>query len=158
MSQRPLLNAYARRVMVSLCEILLPDDPEVGVHHQEMIDGVIARFERMMGHAPAYLRFVFPLGLFALEWGTLVFMGTLRPLSRLTPEEQDRYLDGWTKSRLLPRRELFKGVKALCMMGYYSHPAVLAHIGYEPEPWVAEAIRKRNETYGDPLDPVRDVG
>lgn len=161
MTARHVLNPYARRVLRGMIEVLVPDDPATGVSAAEMTDEVEEGFERMVGHMPPLLRKLFPLGLFAVEWGTLLFARTLRPFSRLARPDQERYLDGWMRSRFALRREMFKGVKAVCLMTYYSDRRVWAHIGYDPDPYVAEVIERRNRTYGDPRTrspEVADVG
>ncbi|MCA9773471.1 MAG: hypothetical protein KC466_13740, partial [Myxococcales bacterium] len=69
MTEKRLLNSYARRVLRGMIEVLVPDDPAVGVPADEMVEEVEVGFERMLGLMPPFLRRIFPLALFAVEWG-----------------------------------------------------------------------------------------
>jgi len=154
---KPALNRYARQVLTGLIEVMAPYDPDIGIPMEEINANCIAAVERMMGHMPAPLRVMFPLGLFALEWSPIVFMGIAKPFHKITHEQKVRYLQGWQRSAFTLRRELVKGVNALVASAFYSDPRVLDYLGYHPEPFAAEVTRRRNEKHGDPLEGVRDV-
>jgi hypothetical protein len=69
-------------------------------------------------------------------------VGAFRRFSRLRPEQRERVLRGWSGSRLYLRRMLFSALKAVLVLGYVGHPAVLAELGltpYEVETPVCEA-------------------
>jgi len=50
--------------------------------------------------------------------------------TRLDPRAQDEYLRGWEESQLPPRRAAFHGLKAVCMMGYWTRDETWGAIGY----------------------------
>ena len=62
----------------------------------------------------------------------------LRRFTRLPPSDQDAYLRAWEESPVWAQRAIFQGVKAACMMGYWSRDAAWGPIGYdlntEPKP------------------------
>jgi hypothetical protein len=51
--------------------------------------------------------------------------------SRAHPEQQDRLLRSWSRSRLPPRKQGFHALKGLCVMAYYRHPESWHHLGYD---------------------------
>jgi hypothetical protein len=71
---------------------------------------------------PALLRLV--------EWGPLVFEGTLARFTSLDPAAQDASLEGWRESRFAVRRAGFLALRNLSMLGYWSQPETWKLIGY----------------------------
>jgi hypothetical protein len=69
------------------------------------------------------------------EHGTYLFDLRRRRFTRLDPEEQDRYLEGWMRSTLGARRLVFRGLKALAALGYYRDPRTWSALGYDG-PWL----------------------
>lgn len=68
-----------------------------------------------------------------VEHGTYLFDLERKRFSKLTPEQQDRYLAGWAASTLGARRVAFLGLKALVSLGYYA--GEWDGLGY-PGPWL----------------------
>ena len=52
------------------------------------------------------------------------------PFSDLPGEEQDRWLERWEQSQLVLQYGAFRGLKSICMMGYWSQPGSWGAIGY----------------------------
>ncbi|MEM1349258.1 MAG: hypothetical protein AAGI01_11925 [Myxococcota bacterium] len=50
--------------------------------------------------------------------------------TRLDARAKDEYLRGWEESSLAPRRAAFHGLKAVCMMGYWTREETWGAIGY----------------------------
>ena len=153
MSEHYLPNK-ARAVLRALVEVVKPRkpgfDPPIEEHMVEFLDNFYSYF-------PWHLKLLFPLGLYLLEYGTFLFQGSLRPFSRLGPDQRERYVQGWITSRMALRRDLIKGVKGVCLTAFYSHPEVMAHIGYDLPAHIARVNR------GEPSDPeacryFRDLG
>jgi hypothetical protein len=122
------LPAKARSVLRALIEVVKPRKPGFDL---PLEDYMLEFLDNFYSYFPFHLKIGFPLGLYLLEYGTLLFMGTLKPFSRLDPQRRERYIKGWITSRLMLRRDLIKGVKGVCLTAYYSHPQVMAHIGYD---------------------------
>src|SRR4030042_1544227 len=101
------------------------------------------------GYFPWHMKVGLPLGRYLLEFGPLIFQGSLLPFSRMKLENRDRYLQGWVDSKIGLRRDLVKGMKALCLPAYYSNPEVMAHIGFDLE----AHLRKVNGV-GQPRGPA----
>ena len=110
--------------------------------HPDLADYTVEYIDRYVGYFPPHLKMGFPLGLLLLEYGSFLFAGKLKRFSMLAPEEREKYVKGWIDSRWQLRRELIRGVKALVMVAYYSHPEVMEHIGYDIEEHIAEVTAK----------------
>lgn len=115
-----------------------------------LLDG---RDADLPGYADRYLR-ALPIrqrrlirAMFLLfEQATLIFpargVGAFRRFSAMSPEQRNRYFEGWAGSRLYLRRMAFTALKAVLIMGYVGRDENLRALGLEPfaiEPVVCEA-------------------
>ena len=89
-------------------------------------------------------------GLWVLEWGVYPLVAKWRPFTALDGARQDRVLEDLMRSRLDLKRDLFKGMKSLAMLTFYSDPAAQAAVGH-PGPFDASGI----EVAMADLDPSR---
>ena len=140
------LSPRVRRIVRALIEAVKPRkpgfDPPVEEEMLEFADTFYSYF-------PWHMKVGLPLGLYLLEFGPLIFQGSLLPFSRMKLDDRDRYLQGWVDSKIGLRRDLVKGMKALCLPAYYSNPEVMAHIGFDLE----AHLRKVNGV-GQPSEPA----
>lgn len=72
------------------------------------------------------------LALLVIEYGTVLWHGTLRPFTRLAPDERERYLRGFETSRFYLREQVLFPIRFLATTLFYSRPEEEAVIGYEP--------------------------
>lgn len=140
------LSPGVRRIVRALIEVVKPRkpgfDPPV---EEEMLEFA----DTFYGYFPWHMKVGLPLGLYLLEFGPIIFQGTFSRFSRLSLEARDLHLQDWVNSKLGLRRDLVKGMKALCLPAYYSNPEVMAHIGYDLE----AHLRKVNGV-GQPAEPA----
>jgi hypothetical protein len=80
-------------------------------------------------------------GLWLLEWGIRPLLPKWRPFTALGPIEQDLVLEDLSRSRMDLKRDLYKGLRSLVMVGVYAQPAARALVGH-PGPFDAEGIRQ----------------
>ena len=140
------LSPRCRRIVRALIEVVKPRKPEFDLPlEDEMLDFV----DLFVGYMPWHLKLGFPLGIYLLEYATFIFQRTLQPFSRLPLEERDRYVLGWVDSKISLRRDLIKGMKALCVSSFYSNPEVSAHLG-----WDIEAHLKKVNGVEGPAQPA----
>ena len=69
------------------------------------------------------------LMLSAFELAAIVRFG--RRFSRLPEEKRARYVDGWMRSRLAPRRIVYRTIRGLCAAAYYNDDRVWPMLGYD---------------------------
>ncbi len=69
------------------------------------------------------------LVLSAFELAAIVRFG--RRFSSLPDEKRSRYVDGWMRSRLAPRRIVYRTIRGLCAAAYYNDDRVWPMLGYD---------------------------
>jgi hypothetical protein len=69
-------------------------------------------------------------GLLLLELGTWPLLRKIRPFTALPPERQDAVLADLEAARLDLKRELFRGLRSIAFLTFYSDPGVRARIGH----------------------------
>ena len=133
------LSSRTARIVRALIEVLKPRkpgfDPPIEDEMLEVVDDFIS-------HLPSHMKLLLPLGLYLLEYGTLIFVPSLKPFSKMSLEKREKYMLSWTESKMALRRDLIKGIKAICMTGFYAHPEIMKHIGYDLE----EHLKRINVT------------
>jgi hypothetical protein len=104
----------------------LPEDDRerIGLFIDEVLAGLPSGSQ---GQARMMLRVV--------EHGTHLFDLKPKRFTRLGPEEQDRYLEGWMQSSLGARRVIFRALKTLAALGYYAQSDAWPAIDYAG-PWI----------------------
>lgn len=54
------------------------------------------------------------------QWCPILFIGKLRPFTQLAQRDAETYIQSWALSRFALRRRLFRGLRDLAFLGYYS--------------------------------------
>jgi len=128
-------SSYTHSILKALVSTLVP-------RHESFppVDEDATRYvEKSMKHFPFYLRVSMIFGLYFLQFSPLFLGFYFRPFTKMTPEQKERYIATWAKSRFSLRRDMIRGIRALCMIGAYSNPDILSHIGFT----IDEHIRSR---------------
>jgi len=119
-----ILNLLAARILG--VEGLERGGAEGGVDVAAKLDGIVLGWD-------ADLRRQLRFALRVIEHGTYLFDLQRKRFTKLTVDEQDRYLAGWAASTLGARRVAFLAMKALVSLGYYADD--WDGLGY-PGPWL----------------------
>jgi hypothetical protein len=148
------LPRKARKIVRALIEVVKPRKPDFDLPVE---DEMLEFLDNYYSHFPWHMKFLFPVGVYLLEYGTFIFKAWLRPFTILPLSKKEIYITDWIESRMALRRDLIKGVKGLCLTAFYSLPQVMEHIGYDL-PGHIERVNK-----GEPCDPeacefFRDLG
>lgn len=148
------LPRHSRKILRALIEVVKPAREGFDL---PLEDFMVESMDEFYSYFPFHMKVGFPLGLLLLEYGTFIFMGRPSRFSRMSMKDREEYVRGWVNSGMALRRDLIKGVKGICLMAYYSHPEVMAHIGYDLE----EHLKRVNDD--EPCDPeavrfFRDLG
>ncbi len=121
-----VLSEDELRVVRALAEVMFPRDPfpidgiEAGV--AEEVDRIVSDVLQPI-HANGFRTL-----LHAVEWGTLASRG--QRFSSLPPGERLQVLETWADPTVFARRVAGDSFKVVLGMAYFSHPRVLAHMGW----------------------------
>ena len=94
----------------------------VGVPCDTALDIPIITIDAFVRQLPKKLRGQLRFGLHLFQWGPLLFSGKSCRFTRLPSGDAVRYIEGWAKSRFAVRRKLFRGLRDVAFLGYYSTP------------------------------------
>ena len=133
------LSNFSRRTLLALAEVVMPRGENFHLDLREYTVDIVDRF---VGYFPIHLRIGFPLGLLLLEFGPILYALKFSRFSSMSLEERESYVAGWVDSKSAARRDLIKGVKGLVLVAFYSHPEVMAYIGYDIEAHIAAALAR----------------
>lgn len=98
----------------------------------------LATIDRALSQVDTEVRRQLRWLLWGFEWGPPVFALRLTTFTRMSPEAQDEYLQGWATSRSQLRLLGFRALKNLSMLGYYAQPSTWPAIHYDG-PWLGGA-------------------
>lgn len=121
-----LLSAEELRVLEALTEAMFPEGAfPVGGHEAD----VPRRVDRILAEVleePQVTAFRYVLR--TLDWGTAASRGAR--FVDLPVEARREVLQTWQEPDVMARRVAADSLKAILGMAYFSHPAVLGHIGW----------------------------
>ena len=92
----------------------------VGVSNDTTLDIPIIKIDAFVQKLPKPLQTRIRFGVYLFQWGPPFFIGKLCLFTQLDPGDAVRYIDGWARSRLGIRRQLFRGLRDIAFLGYYS--------------------------------------
>ena len=92
----------------------------VGVPCDTALDIPIITIDAFVKQLPKALRTQLRFALLLFQWGPSLFIGKPYRFTQLDPRDAVRYIDTWAKSRLAVRRKLFRGLRDVAFLGYYS--------------------------------------
>ncbi len=101
-------------ILKSLCAYM------VGVSNDVSLDIPIIKIDTFVRQLSKPLRRRIRFGIHLFQWGPPLFIGKLCPFTQLEKSEALRYIEGWARSRLGIRRQLFRGLRDIAFLGYYS--------------------------------------
>ena len=81
---------------------------------------VVTIIDAFVAELPLNLQVQLRRALHLFQWCPIVFTGQLRPFTRLSPPDAEIYIQSWAESRFARRRRLFRGLRDLTFLGYYS--------------------------------------
>ncbi len=124
-----VLGEREHRVLQALAERLFPRDPRfpqsgADIDFKPPVDRHVA------ATGPTVSRNI-KRAILAFERGAHLSRFSLKPFTKLPPEEQDKYIRAWAESGFYPRRALFNALKALVTLVYASEKSVERAVGYE---------------------------
>jgi len=92
--------------------------------------GAIRTIDALCASLDPVLTRPLPLLLRLVEWGPVLFDFTFTRFTRMGDAERDASLRAWMTSRLRLRRQGFRALRNLAMLGWYSQEESWAALGY----------------------------
>ena len=92
----------------------------VGVPCDTALDIPVITIDTFVKQLPKTLRTQLRFAIFLFQWAPVIFIGKPRHFTQLDLPDAVRYIDTWAKSRLAVRRKLFRGLRDIAFLGYYS--------------------------------------
>jgi Gluconate 2-dehydrogenase subunit 3 len=89
-----------------------------------------------------------------VEHGTHLFDLRVMRFTRLSPRDQDAYLEGWMRSTLGARRVIFRALKTLAALGWYAQTESWEAIGYDG-PWLGRVDARSELAHEEPVPLAR---
>ena len=94
----------------------------VGISHDTTLDIPIIAIDAFAQQLPKTWQRQLRFGLHLFQWGPLLFIGKSCRFTQLPSPDAVRYIEGWAKSRFRIRRRLFRGLRDIAFLGFYSNP------------------------------------
>lgn len=92
----------------------------VGVSNDTKLDIPIITIDTFVQQLPKPLRMRIRFAIHLFQWSPLLFIGKLCRFTQLDSGEAVRYIESWAGSRFGIRRQLFRGLRDIAFLGYYS--------------------------------------
>ena len=92
----------------------------VGVPSDAALDVPIITIDAFVKQLPKSWQTQLRFGIHLFQWGPAFFIGKPCHFTELNPTDAVRYIDTWAKSRFAVRRKLFRGLRDIAFLGYYS--------------------------------------
>ena len=93
----------------------------VGVSTDTALDTPVIVIDAFVQQLPKTLQRQLRFGLHLFQWGPPLFIGKPRRFTQLIRRDAVKYIDGWAKSRFKVRRRLFRGLRDITFLGFYSN-------------------------------------
>ena len=101
-------------ILKSICAYM------VGVSGDTALDIPVIIIDSFVQQLPKSLRSQVRCGLHLFQWGPPLFLGKPCRFTELVPRDAVRYIESWAKSRFKVRRRLFRGLRDIAFLGFYS--------------------------------------
>jgi hypothetical protein len=133
------------RIVMRLAELVCPPQGRTG----DMMTGLVAEFESLLGSLPGSIRRPILVGLVAFDQGARLYPGARGRRFATVP---DVTADAYFRAVLACRRgglgTALARIKGLVVMCYYELPEVKDQIGYRPDAYIAAVSQRRLASYG----------
>ena len=101
-------------ILKSLCAYM------VGIPNDTVSEVPVIVIDSFVQQLPKALRTQLRLGLHLFQWAPPLFIGKRCRFTQLVPRDAVKYIESWAESRFKTRRRLFRGLRDIAFLGYYS--------------------------------------
>ncbi len=92
----------------------------VGVPRDDALNIPVITIDAFVKQLPTTLQRQLRFALHLFQWCPAFFIGKPQHFTQLAQGDAIRYIETWSKSRLGIRRKLFRGLRDIAFLGYYS--------------------------------------
>jgi len=139
------LRAPVRRIVVRFADVACPPEVRAG----DVMGGLLAEFESLLGALPTGTRWLVQGGLVAFDQGARLYPRAHgRRFARLRDEDADAYFRAIVARPRGGLAAAVQRIKGLIVFAYYEQPEVKERLGYRPDGYIAEVSRRRLARYG----------
>src|SRR5260221_1864285 len=134
------LRSPVRRIVARFAEVACPPEVRAG----DVMGGLVAEFEALLGAVPAGARWLVQGGLVAFDQGARLYRRARgRRFVRLGDDDADAYFRAVLARRRGGLAACVQRIKGLVVFCYYEQPEVKEQLGYRPDGYIAEVSRRR---------------
>ncbi len=130
-----------RAVLRSLVPVICPAEAA------PLADAIVDHMALTIGASGALIGKALTAGILAYDLGAMPRY--FRRAQALSPEQAERYYSGWEHGLTPVHVQFARAINQLMSLSCYEQPAMMAAIGYLPEPWIAEVTHKRLTVFAD---------
>ena len=137
-------SSTTRAVLRSLVPVICPAEAA------PLADAIVDHMALTIGASGPLIQQAIAAGTLAYDLGSLPRY--FRRAHALSPDRAERYYSSWEHGGLPfgPMQVQFaRALNQLMSLSCYEQPAMMAAIGYVPEPWIAEVTKKRLHIFAD---------
>lgn len=102
-------------ILKSLCAYM------VGVSCDTTLDLPVIAIDAFVQQLPKASRKQLRFGLHLFQWCPPLLIGKPQRFTQLDPRDAVRYIESWARSRFRVQRRLFRGLRDIAFLGYYSN-------------------------------------
>ena len=92
----------------------------VGVPRDDALNISVITIDAFVKQLPTTLQRQLRFALHLFQWCPAFFIGKPQHFTQLAQGDAIRYIETWSKSRFGVRRKLFRGLRDIAFLGYYS--------------------------------------
>ena len=127
----PALRFFSQKetqVLKALLESMIETDAVDGERNEDA--DALATMDSYVAGLPSGLQAQLRRALRLFQCCPILFIGRPRTFTRLSRQDQEAYIRTWAESRLGLRRRVFRALRDLAFVGYYSQPGARELIGH----------------------------
>lgn len=143
------LSARLQHIILTVTNTLVKDPVDLVIHNKE--SRLITRIEQILQQFPTIQRVGICLGIWFFDRAPFIFGFGMRRFVNLEVDARRQYVTAWSRTHSTILHELFKGIRGLVLVCYFSHTDIWDYIGYTPHDYVSKRIQLRRELTGETI-------
>lgn len=137
------LSESIKKILIALLGALIVEPTDLVVRNKE--DVFLKKIETLVREFPRFTRFGFLFLLILFDRLPFFFNLGFTRFVNLDFTKQQKYVTRWHDTPSTVLREIFKTIRGIVMVAYFSHHDVWNYIDYDPKKHAAERIALRHK-------------